>query len=100
MQAEQSENRHVLTRSLGPELSVSPDILSIPIVAGDLLVLCTDGVYEAMYQEDIARIVSQNEDPTALARKLVAYALQADGSDNTTAQVIRVERVDDPSPAR
>lgn len=90
MQAEHSENRHVLTKSLGPELSVSPDIVSIPVEVGDVLVLCTDGLYEAMYPEDIARIVLQDDDPAVLARKLVAYALQADGSDNTTVQVIRV----------
>lgn len=90
MQAEHSENRHVLTRSLGPDLSVSPDTAVVPVLPGDVLVLCTDGLYEAMYPEDIARIVSQEIDPVAIARELVAYAVQSDGSDNMTAQVVRV----------
>ena len=90
MQAEHSENRHVLTRSLGPDLSVSPDTAVVPVLPGDVLVLCTDGLYEAMYPEDIARIVSQEIDPAAIARELVAYAVQSDGSDNMTAQVVRV----------
>src|SRR3954471_13752886 len=47
IQAEYSERRHVLTRSLGPELSVAPDTGSFPLRPGDLLVLCTDGLYEA-----------------------------------------------------
>jgi len=92
--AEHSEKRHLLTRSLGPELSVTPDTRSLPILAGDVLVLCTDGLYEAMYPEDIARITSQDKDPVSLARELVGYAVQVDGSDNITAQVILVREIE------
>jgi protein phosphatase len=100
MQAEHSENRHVLTRSLGPDLSVSPDTGSFPVLPGDVLVLCTDGLYEAMYPEDLVRIISQDIDPAAIARKLVAYAVQADGSDNMTALVVRVRNTESVSPGR
>jgi len=92
--AESSERRHDLTRSLGPELAVAPEIRVIPIRSGDLLILCTDGLYEAMYPEDIGRIGSEYREPTAIARELVRYALQADGSDNVTAQVISIRAVD------
>jgi len=53
-------------------------------------VLCTDGLYGAMYPEDIARIASQNKDAEVLARELVNYAVEVDGSDNATALVIQV----------
>jgi protein phosphatase len=94
IQADHSDRRHMLTRSLGPELSVTPDTRSLPLNAGDVLVLCTDGLYEAIYPEDIARIASQNKDPMMIARELVSYAVQVDGSDNTTAQVIRIRATD------
>jgi protein phosphatase len=94
IQAEHSEKRHVLTRSLGPELSVTPDTRRFPLNPGDVLVLCTDGLYEAMYPEDIARIASQNKDPMIIARELVSFAVQVDGSDNATAQVIRIRATD------
>lgn len=100
MQAEHSENRHLLTRSLGPDLSVSPDTGSFAVLPGDVLVLCTDGLYEAMYPEDIARIVLQAIDPVSIARELVAYAAQSDGSDNMTAQVVRVHSTESASHAR
>jgi PPM family protein phosphatase len=58
------------------------------------LVLCTDGLYKAIYPDDIARIVSQQSDPAILASELVSYAVQVDGSDNTTAQVIRIRAAD------
>jgi protein phosphatase len=94
MQAEHSESRHLLRQSLGPELRVSPETGSFGIVAGDVIVLCTDGLYEAIYPEDIVRIVSEEKDPGLLARELVACAVDADGSDNVTAQVIRVRETE------
>jgi serine/threonine protein phosphatase PrpC len=93
-QAEHSEERHVLTRTLGSGLSVTADTISVSLTAGDMLVLCTDGLYKAIYPEDIARIVSQEKDPSELATELVSYAVQVDGSDNTTAQVIRIRGID------
>src|SRR6266702_2259078 len=89
-EAEQSERRHVLTRSLGPELFVTVDTSSVSVKPGDVLVLCTDGLYGAMYPEDIARISSQTKDPETLAQELVHYAVEVDGSDNATAQIIQV----------
>ena|ERR1035437_6761983 len=89
-EAEQSESRHVLTRSLGPELFVTVETSSVSLKPGDVLVLCTDGLYGAMYPEDIARIGSQTKDAERIARELVSYAVEVDGSDNATAQVIQV----------
>jgi PPM family protein phosphatase len=89
-EAEQSESRHVLTRSLGPELFVTVETTSVSLKPGDVLVLCTDGLYGAMYAEDIARIGSQNKDAERIAQELVSYAVEVDGSDNATAQVIQV----------
>lgn len=89
-EAERSDNRHVLTRSLGPELFVTVDTITVPVKPGDVMVLCTDGLYGAMYAEDIARITSQLKPSQAIAQELVNYAVEADGSDNATAQVIRI----------
>ncbi len=89
-EAEQSEKRHVLTRSLGPELFVTVDASSVSMKPGDVFVLCTDGLYGAVYSEDIARIASQSKDPDAVANELVRYAVEVDGSDNATAQIIQV----------
>jgi protein phosphatase len=89
-----SESRHVLIRSLGPEMFVSPDTTAITIQAGDVLVLCTDGLHDEMSETAIAEIVSQNKNMDEVARDLVARAVEIDGGDNTTAQVIRVRAVE------
>jgi len=57
-------------------------------------VLSTDGVHDEMNERAIAQIVSQNKDIEEIARELVARAVEIDGGDNTTAQVIRIRSVE------
>ena len=89
-----SDARHVLIRSLGPEMFVSPDTTALTMLPGDTLVLCTDGLHDEMSGSTIAEIVSQPKSIDELARELVARAVEIDGNDNTTAQVIRVRSVE------
>ena len=86
-----SDVRHVLIKSLGPELFVAPDTTAVSIRPGDVLVLCTDGLHDETPESEIAAIVSQTrKDVDEIASELVARAVELDGNDNTTAQVIRV----------
>lgn len=89
-----SNARHVLIRSLGPEMFVSPDTTAVSLQPGDTLVLCTDGLHDELREAEIASIVSQKKPAEELARELVAHAVAIDGNDNTTAQVIRVRAVE------
>jgi protein phosphatase len=89
-----SGSRHVLIRSLGPEMFVSPDTTALTLLPGDVLVLCTDGLHDEMSDAEIAAIASQKKDAAQIARELVAHAVEIDGGDNTTAQVIRVRSVE------
>src|ERR1022692_1423233 len=84
-----SNARHVLIRSLGPEMFVSPDTTALTLQPGDLLVLCTDGLHDEMKETMIAEIVSHKKNMEEVARELVTRAVEIDGGDNTTAQVIR-----------
>jgi protein phosphatase len=94
LEAANSEIRHVLTRSVGPDRFIAADTTTISLKEGDILVLCTDGLYGGMYDEDIARIASQKKDAQEIADELVRYAIEVDGSDNATAQVIFVRSVE------
>jgi protein phosphatase len=89
-----SDSRHVLIRSLGPEMFVSPDTAALTIQPGDVLVLSTDGMHDEMSEAEIASIASQKKDAGQIAKELVARAVEIDGGDNTTAQVIRVRSVE------
>ena len=93
-EAASSEIRNVLTRSLGPERFIKADTTTLSLRPGDRLLLCTDGIYGGMYDDDILRIISQTTDPQQTAEALVGYALQVDGSDNATAQVIHIRNIE------
>jgi protein phosphatase len=93
-EAAQSESRHILTRSVGPDLFVSADTNTITLKPRDVLVLCTDGLYGKLGSKDIVRIVSQDKNIEALAQELVNYSVENDGSDNTTAQVISIRSIE------
>lgn len=90
----ESDSRHVLIRSLGPEMFVSPDTTALALLPGDTLVLCSDGLHDEMSSSMLAEIVSQQKNIEDMARELVARAVEIDGNDNTTAQVIRVRSVE------
>lgn len=91
----ESASRHVLIRSLGPEMFIAPDTTALTVQPGDVLVLCSDGLHDEMPETVLSEIVSANKkDMDTIARELVAKAIEIDGNDNTTAQVIRVRAVE------
>lgn len=88
-------NRHALTKCLGPEMFVKPETNVFDLVPGDIVMLCTDGLHNALTEREAIGLLSQpGKDAETLARELVAFAVDKDGDDNTTAQVIRIESVE------
>ena len=93
-EAEQSEKRHLLSRSLGADLFVNVEIDDHQIQVGDVLLLCSDGLYGSVKPIDIANIVAFNHTPAIAAAKLVELAKERDGGDNISIQLIRVRDVE------
>jgi serine/threonine protein phosphatase PrpC len=89
-----SDARHVLVRSLGPEMFVSADTIALTLQPDDILVLSTDGLHDEMKEAMIAEIVTQKKNMDEVAHELVARAVEIDGGDNTTALVIRIRSVE------
>jgi PPM family protein phosphatase len=90
----EAETRHILSRSLGTGLSVSAEINDHQVFPGDVLLLCSDGLHGALSLGDIAGVVNGMQDLELAARKLVTLANDRDGSDNVTAQLVRVQNVE------
>lgn len=93
-EAEESRSRHVLARTLGPERFVAADSTTAVLQPRDVLLLCSDGLSNALTSAQIARTLSQPGEPEVLAQALVDQALSADGSDNITALVIAIRAVE------
>lgn len=89
-----ASTRHLLSRSLGSDLFVNVDSSEHQLIAGDVLALCSDGLYGALSDFEIARLVTHGANLETSAHKLVALANQRDGSDNISVQLIRVRSVE------
>lgn len=83
--------RSIITRALGVEDAVDVDVYSVPLEAGDRLLLCSDGLTTMLRADDIAALLRRESDPTRAANLLVDAANAAGGEDNITTIVIDVE---------
>ena len=87
--------RHVVTRALGMGPEVDVDVFPIVPYRGDRLVLASDGLFNDVADEDIARLLRRVPDPEQAASQLTAMAKTAGGSDNITVVVVDVVDDDD-----
>ncbi len=78
--------RSVLTRNLGHDLIASVDRIRMPLVRGDRIVLCTDGLYNVLRDPEIASII-RGLDAEPACRRLVDAANERGTADNLTAAV-------------
>jgi len=94
-QARTSAARNVLSRSIGTNLFVSPDVNEHDIRRDDLLLLCSDGLHGAVADDKIARIATlPNVSLNNIAEQLITIANQSDGGDNVSVQLIRIKNVE------
>jgi len=93
-EADEAETNHVLSRSLGSGLFVNVETREHQVLAGDLLLLCSDGLHNSVRPQEIADIVAHASDLDRAVRSLVDVANRKDGSDNVSVQLIRVRNVE------
>ncbi len=87
-------HRSILSRALGTEASVSIDEFEVDLLAGDALLLCSDGLSGVVGADDIGSALVA-DDPQEAAEELVRLARVGGGPDNITALVLRIERPGD-----
>jgi PPM family protein phosphatase len=90
-QAEDHPQRSIITRALGPEPEVEPDLQTVPAAAGDVFLICSDGLTTMLGEEQIAKLLSAASSMSAAVRALVDEANRAGGRDNITALAFRLE---------
>jgi len=90
--------RNILTRVLGNDSDVEPDVFRADPVRGDRYLLCSDGLSNEVDDERAAAVLRRLGDPDDAARELVRLANENGGRDNIT--VVVVDVVDDDGRAR
>jgi len=96
-QAEDHPQRSIITRALGPEPEVEVDLQTVPAQAGDVFLLCSDGLTTMLGDEQIGQILLRATSMTAAVRALVDEANRAGGRDNITVVAFRLEDSDAPA---
>lgn len=95
-EARTHKRRHVLTQNIGifpEEMELEPAYSrTVRLQAGDLFLLCSDGLTDMADDERIAAVLRDGGTPEFMAGKLVQLALELGGRDNVTVLLVRVCR--------
>lgn len=83
--------KNLVTRALGASADIEPEISDVDVEAGDVILLCSDGLTEMVGSYEIEGLLSISEDNLhETARHLVDLANEAGGRDNVSVVVVRV----------
>jgi protein phosphatase len=84
-------DKNIILRALGTqrEINVATWQSPFPLNAGDRFVLCSDGLYDLVSDEEVRRHAADNEPATA-CEKLIALAKERGGHDNITTGIVQL----------
>ena len=92
-EAERSPFRSVITRAIGTQPSVIEEAQEMAIEAGDVFLLCSDGLTREVAEEEIGRVLGARNDVDQAAELLVEEANENGGRDNVTSVLVQVQPV-------
>jgi protein phosphatase len=84
----------VITRALGPESEVEVDTDTYPAMAGDVFLLCSDGLTSMVHERELKDILMSARNLADAGRRLIAAANDAGGRDNITVVLFELESVE------
>jgi protein phosphatase len=90
-QAKSHPRRNLLQKALGAgHQFVSPQIGSVGYEPGDCFLLCSDGVTDGLFNDQLLRIVAETPSGMTSAQHIVNEAINHSGRDNTTAVIVAI----------
>jgi protein phosphatase len=88
-EAKHSSYKNIITRSVGFEEEVQVDILGLISEPDDIFILCSDGLANAVEDEEMKKIALNAPSFEGIPKRLVALANERGGEDNITVVIIR-----------
>jgi serine/threonine protein phosphatase PrpC len=85
---------HAVTRALGMEESLRVPVRTVRALAGDVYLLCSDGVTDVLDDDTLGILLLEHRSPDALARGLVDAAVAAQAQDNMAVVVVECQQTD------
>jgi PPM family protein phosphatase len=90
--------RSILSKAVGVDLFVQPDVSTVRLQEDDRLVLCSDGVWSVIEDDEIAQLAAEAGGAPALTHSLINLAIERETDDNVSVVAIHIQRLA-PSPA-
>jgi serine/threonine protein phosphatase PrpC len=87
-EAREHPQRNLLWNAVGKGENLFVDVFTYPVPVGGYLLICSDGLWSEILDEDLKKIVQKNKDPYTICEELVQLADSSNGSDNITAVVV------------
>ncbi|MFO0617784.1 MAG: PP2C family serine/threonine-protein phosphatase [Polyangiaceae bacterium] len=91
--------KNIITRALGMRDDVKVDIRSEAVRAGDIFLLCSDGLSGMVNEVTIAKVLGPSSDLRSMCETLVTLANEAGGTDNITAVLVRIDLDEEEAPS-
>jgi serine/threonine protein phosphatase PrpC len=91
-EADEHPQKNVLYRALGQSETLEVDALTRRLPPNSRLLLCSDGLWNLVLDEDIVEIAMSHSNPQEACDKLVALANKRGGTDNITAIMLQIPR--------
>lgn len=89
-EAETHAQKNVITRALGADNKVVPDYYKFRVFKGDVILLCSDGLYGEVPEDDMKQIIKSAATMNEACQTLVARANEMGGRDNTTVICLKI----------
>jgi protein phosphatase len=90
-EAEKSNIQNVIVRSLGAEESVDPDLADHELLAGDVLLMCSDGLSHFVHDNVLTEVLAASTSTEGACEDLIQAAKAAGSNDNITCLILRAE---------
>ena len=89
-EAREHPQKNIITKALGAEVGIAPDFYRTELMEDDVILLCSDGLHGELSDNEMAQIISNEEDMNDTCRSLVKAANENGGGDNITVICIKI----------
>ncbi|HUI31062.1 MAG TPA: PP2C family serine/threonine-protein phosphatase [Candidatus Acidoferrales bacterium] len=85
--------RSILEKCLGLNLFVQPDIFQVPVENGDTIILCTDGIWSVIEDEEFGRFSKESKSVERLSQRIFDLAMERESDDNLSIIALRLNNL-------
>lgn len=93
-EAKVHEKKNIITKAIGADKTVEPDFFQVEIMEDDIFVICTDGLYDEVSDEELIDILDRDLSMSVVCDQLVDLANSNGGNDNITVISLKVTEED------